>query len=136
MGRGRQKAKQTKMARKLKYMTTDTDYNELERELSSRESDAADTADDSIGAANPDHGAQDTGTGGASTSPNTADSSTAPDSTSPENASDDIDEYAAWAAEAAKKAGSQPPKKSAVHKPFPKMPFPGKLKPKSGRDKE
>ena len=105
MGRGRQKAKQTKMARKLKYMTTDTDYNELERELSSRESDAADTADDSIGAANPDHGAQDTGTGGASTSPNTADSSTAPDSTSPENASDDLDEYAAWAAEAAKKAG-------------------------------
>ena len=136
MGRGRQKAKQTKMARKLKYMTTDTDYNELERELSSRESDAADTADDSIGAANPDHGAQDTGTGGASTSPNTADSSTAPDSTSPENASDDLDEYAAWAAEAAKKAGSQPPKKSAVHKPFPKLPFPGKLKPKSGRDKE
>ena len=65
-----------------------------------------------------------------------ADSGTAPDSTSPENASDDLDEYAAWAAEAAKKAGSQPPKKSAVHKPFPKMPFPGKLKPKSGRDKE
>lgn len=136
MGRGRQKAKQTKMARKLKYMTTDTDYNELERELSSRESDAADTADDGISAANPDHDAQETGTGGASTSPNTADSSTAPDSTSPENASDDLDEYAAWAAEAAKKAGSQPPKKSAVHKPFPKMPFPGKLKPKSGRDKE
>ncbi|MFC2495817.1 MAG: DUF3073 domain-containing protein, partial [Scardovia wiggsiae] len=47
------------------------------------------------------------------------------------NTSDDLDEYAAWAAEAAKKAGSQPPKKPAVHKPFPKMPFPGKLKPGS-----
>ena len=35
------------------------------------------------------------------------------------------------AAEAAKKAGSQPPKKPAVHKPFPKMPLPGKLKPGS-----
>ena len=131
MGRGRQKAKQTKMARKLKYITTDTDYNELERELSSRESDAAGTADDSIGAADPDHDAQETGAGGANTSPNMADSGTAPDRTSPENASDDLDEYAAWAAEAAKKAGSQPPKKPAVHKPFPKMPFPGKLKPGS-----
>ena len=67
MGRGRQKAKQTKMARKLKYMTTDTDYNELERELSSREPDAADTADDSISAADPDHDAQETGAGDAST---------------------------------------------------------------------
>ncbi|MBF1666545.1 MAG: DUF3073 domain-containing protein [Scardovia wiggsiae] len=131
MGRGRQKAKQTKMARKLKYMTTDTDYNELEKELSSREPDAAGTADDSIGAADPDHNAQGTGADGANTSPSMADSSTAPDSTPPENTSDDLDEYAAWAAEAAKKAESQPPKKPAVHKPFPKMPLPGKLKPGS-----
>ena len=29
MGRGRQKAKQQKIARKLKYLTTDTDYDEL-----------------------------------------------------------------------------------------------------------
>jgi hypothetical protein len=35
MGRGRQKAKQTKVARKLKYYTPDTDYRALERELSS-----------------------------------------------------------------------------------------------------
>ena len=34
MGRGRQKAKQTKVARKLKYYTPDTDYQALERELS------------------------------------------------------------------------------------------------------
>ena len=27
MGRGRQKAKQQKIARKLKYLTTDTDYD-------------------------------------------------------------------------------------------------------------
>lgn len=34
MGRGRQKAKQTRIARKLKYLTTDTDYDELQKELS------------------------------------------------------------------------------------------------------
>ncbi|MDR1119143.1 MAG: DUF3073 domain-containing protein [Bifidobacteriaceae bacterium] len=34
MGRGRQKAKQTKVARQLKYYTPDTDYRALERELS------------------------------------------------------------------------------------------------------
>ncbi|MDR2381775.1 MAG: DUF3073 domain-containing protein [Bifidobacteriaceae bacterium] len=34
MGRGRQKAKQTKVARRLKYYTPDTDLGALERELS------------------------------------------------------------------------------------------------------
>ena len=29
MGRGRQKAKQQKIARKLKYLTTDTDYDDV-----------------------------------------------------------------------------------------------------------
>ena len=33
MGRGRQKAKQRKVARDLKYFTPDTDYEALEREL-------------------------------------------------------------------------------------------------------
>ncbi|GAA2086393.1 hypothetical protein GCM10009725_22530 [Aeromicrobium tamlense] len=33
MGRGRAKAKQTKVARDLKYRTLDTDFNDLEREL-------------------------------------------------------------------------------------------------------
>ncbi|MDO5700187.1 MAG: DUF3073 domain-containing protein [Bowdeniella nasicola] len=33
MGRGRQKAKQTKVARKLKYFSPQTDYKALEREL-------------------------------------------------------------------------------------------------------
>ncbi|MGO1172993.1 MAG: DUF3073 domain-containing protein [Actinomycetaceae bacterium] len=36
MGRGRQKAKQTKVARKLKYFSPETDYAALERELASR----------------------------------------------------------------------------------------------------
>lgn len=33
MGRGRQKAKQTKVARELKYFSPDTDYERLQREL-------------------------------------------------------------------------------------------------------
>jgi Protein of unknown function (DUF3073) len=34
MGRGRAKAKQTKVARELKYSTHDTDFDALQRELS------------------------------------------------------------------------------------------------------
>jgi len=33
MGRGRQKAKQTKVARELKYYSPNTDYDALQREL-------------------------------------------------------------------------------------------------------
>lgn len=33
MGRGRAKAKQTKVARDLKYRTIDTDFSQLQREL-------------------------------------------------------------------------------------------------------
>ena len=33
MGRGRAKAKQTKVARELKYRSFDTDFSSLEREL-------------------------------------------------------------------------------------------------------
>ena len=35
MGRGRQKAKHTKVARELKYFSPETDYRALERELTS-----------------------------------------------------------------------------------------------------
>ncbi len=35
MGRGRQKAKQTKVARRLKYYSPETDYERLQRELAS-----------------------------------------------------------------------------------------------------
>lgn len=38
MGRGRQKAKQRKVARNLKYSSPETDYRALERELVSRDS--------------------------------------------------------------------------------------------------
>ena len=49
MGRGRAKAKQTKVARELKYFSPDTDLSALERELhgtTSRGSDAADEAEE------------------------------------------------------------------------------------------
>ncbi|MDX5318856.1 MAG: DUF3073 domain-containing protein [Actinomycetes bacterium] len=46
MGRGRQKAKQTKVARRLKYFSPDTDYQALERELTSSKSAADDDEDD------------------------------------------------------------------------------------------
>ena len=58
MGRGRAKAKQTKVARDLKYRTWDTDLDQLKRELSGGsedgnrsangdyDSDAGDDADD------------------------------------------------------------------------------------------
>lgn len=40
MGRGRQKAKHTKVARELKYFSPDTDLTALERELASTPGDA------------------------------------------------------------------------------------------------
>ena len=39
MGRGRAKAKQTKVARRLKYHSPNTDLDALERELSGRSAD-------------------------------------------------------------------------------------------------
>lgn len=44
MGRGRAKAKQTKVARDLKYRTIETDFSALAREL---HGDKQDTSDDS-----------------------------------------------------------------------------------------
>ncbi|HLS48408.1 MAG TPA: DUF3073 domain-containing protein [Actinomycetaceae bacterium] len=38
MGRGRQKAKQTKVARRLKYYSPETDYRALEKELAAARS--------------------------------------------------------------------------------------------------
>lgn len=47
MGRGRQKAKQTKVARKLKYEAPRTDFASLERELTGKEPDSnSDSGDD------------------------------------------------------------------------------------------
>lgn len=41
MGRGRQKAKHTKVARELKYFSPDTNYDALERELTHAEKSEA-----------------------------------------------------------------------------------------------
>lgn len=46
MGRGRQKAKQTKVARKLKYFSPDTDLDALQRELASSEHSYEEYEDD------------------------------------------------------------------------------------------
>jgi hypothetical protein len=43
MGRGRAKAKQTKVARDLKYRTHETDFGALARELHSDENDSSET---------------------------------------------------------------------------------------------
>jgi hypothetical protein len=40
MGRGRQKAKHTKVARELKYFSPDTDLSQLEKELASPQNDS------------------------------------------------------------------------------------------------
>ncbi len=42
MGRGRQKAKHTKVARELKYFSPDTNYTQLERELAESSGHASD----------------------------------------------------------------------------------------------
>jgi hypothetical protein len=73
MGRGRQKAKQTKVARQLKYFSPNTDYDALQRELTSAdghesfpagavddvdedEDDGADDEDDEYADWAPGHG--------------------------------------------------------------------------------
>jgi hypothetical protein len=45
MGRGRAKAKQTKVARELKYSSPQTDFERLQRELSGSDVDQADALD-------------------------------------------------------------------------------------------
>ena len=46
MGRGRAKAKQTKVARELKYSSPQTDFERLQRELSGSSADDSDELDD------------------------------------------------------------------------------------------
>jgi hypothetical protein len=45
MGRGRAKAKQTKVARELKYSSPQTDFERLQRELSGSGTDDSDQLD-------------------------------------------------------------------------------------------
>jgi hypothetical protein len=49
MGRGRAKAKQTKVARELKYSSPQTDFERLQRELSGEDSEDADNNHDPWG---------------------------------------------------------------------------------------
>ena len=123
MGRGRQKAKQQKIARKLKYLTTDTDYDELAKELGAQEpgSGSFDPFADIEAKYSHDSDAEDETDVDAQTSSQT-------------ESEDDLDDYAKWAAEAAAKAtsGEFPAAKAAApkpHKPIP-MPVPSALKPK------
>ncbi|MFU0663567.1 DUF3073 domain-containing protein [Gardnerella vaginalis] len=93
MGRGRQKAKQQKIARKLKYLTTDTDYDELAKELNSSE---------------PGQGSFDPFASSEGYEEDTylqeQDDSSEEDASADTSNDDDLDEYAKWAAEAAAKA--------------------------------
>lgn len=125
MGRGRQKAKQQKIARKLKYLTTDTDYDELAKELSEQEP----------GTGSPDPFADVDDQYADKDVDSAADAAA---KVSPTAQADDLDEYAKWAAEAAAKATSgefpasasaAPKPKPAPRKPIP-MPMPSALKPK------
>ncbi|MBW3092942.1 DUF3073 domain-containing protein [Bifidobacterium sp. 82T10] len=127
MGRGRQKAKQQKIARKLKYLTTDTDYDELAKELSSQEpgTGSPDPFADIEAQYAHDHNAEAV-----------ADDQSVVSSAAPAASDDDLDEYAKWAAEAAAKATSgefpvtaAKPAAPKPHKPIP-MPVPSALKPK------
>ena len=45
MGRGRQKAKNTKVARELKYFSPNTDLNALEREIGTTNNDESEYED-------------------------------------------------------------------------------------------
>jgi Protein of unknown function (DUF3073) len=50
MGRGRAKAKQTKVARELKYSSPQTDFHRLQRELSGTgDDDSTELEDDGVG---------------------------------------------------------------------------------------
>ena len=91
MGRGRQKAKQTKLPVSSNIWTTDTDYDELAKELSHHD-DAAVEAETDVD----------------------VDVDVADDTSQ-----DDLDDYAAWAAQAAKRAEGKPAAQPVAHKPFP-----------------
>lgn len=124
MGRGRQKAKQQKIARKLKYLTTDTDYDELAKELSAQEPGTGSIDPFSHEEVQYVHDVDD-------------DADDAYDGEPPAPVDDDLDEYAKWAAEAAAKATSgEMPAVKAVPKPRPiPMPMPSVLKPKPAAGK-
>jgi len=78
MGRGRQKAKQTKVARQLKYFSPETDYERLQRELASSNGHRdADAVEDVLDDEDPD----------------------AEDDDEEDEDDDEVDAYADWARE-------------------------------------
>lgn len=102
MGRGRQKAKQQRIARKLKYLTTDTDYDELQKELQHQ----------------PDSSTQE------------ADPFREMDEKFQRDC--EMDEYAKWAEEAAAAAKKRESTSAEAPKRKPmRMPMPSSLKPKA-----
>jgi hypothetical protein len=56
MGRGRQKAKQTKVARELKYYSPDTDYDALQKELGHHDAESEGLEDSGLEDSGPDSG--------------------------------------------------------------------------------
>ncbi|RBP99630.1 hypothetical protein CRD59_02520 [Bifidobacterium xylocopae] len=127
MGRGRQKAKQTKIARKLKYLTTDTDYDQLAKELRQRESGEART--DPFEVVEEQFGAgKGKGKGHTESSDREADNAADRVTADLPVVDDDLDDYARWAAEAAAKATSgEIPAVAPKRKPIP-IPVPSVLK--------
>ena len=55
MGRGRAKAKQTKVARELKYSSPQTDFQRLQRELSGTGADESEELDGDAAGDSSDH---------------------------------------------------------------------------------
>jgi hypothetical protein len=99
MGRGRQRAKQRRNARKLKYLTTDTDYAELQRELSGQGADDSSADQDPFGQIDEKFQHER-----------------------------EMDEYAKWAAESAAKAKKQVSQTARPRKPIPSGLFAAMLK--------
>lgn len=123
MGRGRQKAKQTKIARKLKYLTTDTNYDELAKELSSKEPGKGNNDPFSVVEAEYDH-SRSTTNKDYNEEISDKDQGNYPGA---DSVDDDLDDYARWAAEAAAKATSgEIPVTSKPRKRIP-IPVPGFL---------
>lgn len=103
MGRGRQRAKQRRNARKLKYLTTDTDYAELQRELSGQGADDSSADQDPFGQIDEKFQHER-----------------------------EMDEYAKWAAESAAKAKKQVSQTARPRKPIPSGLFAAMLKSSHG----
>ena len=132
MGRGRQKAKQQKIARKLKYLTTDTDYDELAKELNTHEpgqgsfdpfeSDSYNNSEDYLNESNNEDNSNDLNNVEDSKDANIASDS----SNSVSNEDEDLDDYAKWAAQSAAQAATKDKTTSnfaSVHHHIP-MPMP------------